>query len=122
MSFCMCLSLNTQNGYRVGEAWRLPRSPWGCKGLTTRYAFPDVLKGAVFTFSPQLPIYPVPEPEVVLVETPSELEKQISVARRAVTATYDDAHSRIQAVVPRWIGVEQAVERTSSLPFFAFLP
>ena len=58
----------------------------------------------------QLPIYPIPDQEVVLVETPSELEKQIGVARRAVTGTYLDAHARVQAVVSRWIGVEQAVE------------
>ncbi|OSD05101.1 hypothetical protein PYCCODRAFT_1475659 [Trametes coccinea BRFM310] len=58
----------------------------------------------------KLPIYPAPEPEIILVETPSELEKQIGVARRAVTATYEDAHARVQNVVSRWIGVEQAVE------------
>ncbi|KAH9948329.1 apolipo protein O-domain-containing protein, partial [Amylocystis lapponica] len=58
----------------------------------------------------QLPIYPAPEPEILLLETPSELEKQIRVARRAVTATYLDAHARVQHVVSRWIGVEQAVE------------
>ncbi|KAI0761316.1 apolipo protein O-domain-containing protein [Trametes elegans] len=64
----------------------------------------------------KLPIYPTPDPEIVLVETPSELEKQIGVARRTVTATYEDAHARVQAVVSRWIGVEQAVEnRVKSL-------
>ncbi|PIL23167.1 hypothetical protein GSI_14476 [Ganoderma sinense ZZ0214-1] len=64
----------------------------------------------------KLPIYPIPQPEVVLVETPSELEKQIAVARRAVTGTYLDALSRVQEVVSRWIGVEQAVEsRVKSL-------
>ncbi|KAI0754198.1 apolipo protein O-domain-containing protein [Daedaleopsis nitida] len=64
----------------------------------------------------KLPIYPAPEPEVVLADTPSELEKQIGVARRAVTGTYLDAHARVQAVVSRWIGVEQAVEsRVKSL-------
>ncbi|RPD54981.1 hypothetical protein L226DRAFT_509315 [Lentinus tigrinus ALCF2SS1-7] len=64
----------------------------------------------------KLPIYPIPEPEVVLVETPSELEKQIGVARRALTDTYLDAHARVQTVVSRWIGVEQAVEnRVKSL-------
>ncbi|KAI0659863.1 apolipo protein O-domain-containing protein [Cubamyces menziesii] len=64
----------------------------------------------------KLPIYPAPDPEVVLLETPSELEKQIGVARRAVTATYLDAHSRVQSVISRWIGVEQAVEsRVKSL-------
>ncbi|KAI0363667.1 hypothetical protein BV20DRAFT_1057841 [Pilatotrama ljubarskyi] len=64
----------------------------------------------------KLPIYPAPDPEVVLVETPSELEKRIGVARRAVTATYLDAHARVQSVISRWIGVEQAVEnRVKSL-------
>ncbi|EJF56807.1 hypothetical protein DICSQDRAFT_183610 [Dichomitus squalens LYAD-421 SS1] len=64
----------------------------------------------------KLPIYPTPEAEVILVETPSELEKQIAVARRAVTGTYLDARSRVQEVVSRWIGVEQAVEsRVKSL-------
>ncbi len=61
----------------------------------------------------QLPIYPTPEPELILVETPSELEKQIGVARRALTDTYLDAHARVQGVVSRWIGVEQAVESAS---------
>ncbi|OJT13708.1 MICOS subunit MIC26 [Trametes pubescens] len=64
----------------------------------------------------KLPIYPSPDSEVILVETPSELEKQIGVARRAVTTTYLDAHSRVQSVISRWIGVEQAVEsRVKSL-------
>ncbi|KAI8974850.1 apolipo protein O-domain-containing protein [Trametes punicea] len=64
----------------------------------------------------KLPIYPTPDPEIVLVETPSELEKKIGVARRAVIATYQDARDRVQSVVSRWIGVEQAVEnRVKSL-------
>ncbi|KAH9916977.1 apolipo protein O-domain-containing protein [Epithele typhae] len=58
----------------------------------------------------KLPIYPVPEPDVLLLETPSELEKHIGVARRTLTGTYEDAHGRVQALVSRWIGVEQAVE------------
>ncbi|EIW54815.1 uncharacterized protein TRAVEDRAFT_39308 [Trametes versicolor FP-101664 SS1] len=63
-----------------------------------------------------MPIYPSPDSDVVLVETPSELEKQIGVSRRAVTTTYLDAHSRVQSVISRWIGVEQAVEsRVKSL-------
>ncbi|KAI0641347.1 apolipo protein O-domain-containing protein [Trametes meyenii] len=63
-----------------------------------------------------LPIYPTPDPEVLLVETPSELERQIGVARQAATTTYLDAHARVQAVISRWIGVEQAVEsRVKSL-------
>lgn len=57
---------------------------------------------------------------MVLVETPSELEKQIGVARRAVTTTYLDAHSRVQSVISRWIGVEQAVESACRLHLHVF--
>ena len=60
----------------------------------------------------QLPIYPIPEQEIVLQEVPSELERQIGKVRRTVTTTYLDAHSRVQEVVSQWIGVEQSVERT----------
>ncbi|KAL4254768.1 MICOS complex subunit [Abortiporus biennis] len=66
---------------------------------------------AAFTIpQDKLPIYPQPDPEIVLQETPSELEKQIGKVRRRLTATYDDAHGRVQEVVSKWIGVEQAVE------------
>lgn len=47
----------------------------------------------------------------MLEEVPSDLERQIGVARRAVTATYLDTQARVQGVVSRWIGIEQAVER-----------
>ena len=50
----------------------------------------------------------------MLQETPSELERQIGVARRAVTDVYLKAHQEVQGVVSKWIGVEQAVERASS--------
>ena len=59
----------------------------------------------------QLSIYPEPDPEIVLQETPSELERQIGVARTAVTGVYLQAHQEVQGVVSKWIGVEQAVER-----------
>lgn len=59
-------------------------------------------------------IYPEPDPEIVLQETPSELERQIGVARRAVTDVYLKAHQEVQGVVSKWIGVERAVERTST--------
>ena len=49
----------------------------------------------------------------MLQETPSELENQIGVARRAVTGVYLKAHQEVQGVVSKWIGVEQAVERAS---------
>lgn len=47
---------------------------------------------------------------MLLVETPSELEKQIAKARRAVTATYIDARAQVQGVISRWISVEESVE------------
>ncbi|CCM06590.1 uncharacterized protein FIBRA_08868 [Fibroporia radiculosa] len=59
----------------------------------------------------KLPIYPAPNTDILLLDTPSELEKQIGVARRAVTATYDDARGQVQGVISRWINVEQAVEQ-----------
>ena len=47
----------------------------------------------------------------MLQETPTELERQIGVARRAVAGVYLKAHHEVQGVVSKWIGVEQAVER-----------
>ena len=49
----------------------------------------------------------------MLEEVPSELERQLGVARRTVTGVYSDAQARVQGVVSRWIGVEQAVESES---------
>ncbi|KAG5642283.1 hypothetical protein DXG03_003060 [Asterophora parasitica] len=69
--------------------------------------------GVVLHTSPQsekLSIYPSQTPDVLLVETPSPLEEQIGVARRRVTETYREAHSRVQGVISRWIGVEHAIE------------
>ncbi|KAI0076421.1 hypothetical protein K474DRAFT_1684801 [Panus rudis PR-1116 ss-1] len=64
----------------------------------------------------RLPIYPRPDPVILLQESPSELEIQIGAARRAVTRVYNDTYSRVQGVVSEWIGVEQAVEhRVKSL-------
>ncbi|EKM52910.1 uncharacterized protein PHACADRAFT_198966 [Phanerochaete carnosa HHB-10118-sp] len=59
----------------------------------------------------KLSIYPHVEPDIVLQEVPSELEHQIGKAREAVTQTYSDAHTKVQGVVSRWIGVEHAVEQ-----------
>ncbi|EPS93393.1 hypothetical protein FOMPIDRAFT_1026557 [Fomitopsis schrenkii] len=58
----------------------------------------------------KLPIYPAPAQDVLLVETPSELEQHIGTARRAVTATYLDARAQVQGVVSRWISIEESVE------------
>lgn len=51
-------------------------------------------------------------------QTHSALEEQIASARLAVTSTYNDARSRVQSVVDRWVGVEHAVESES---LYAFL-
>lgn len=61
----------------------------------------------------QLSIYPAPEPEIILLDTPSRLEKHIGVARRTVTDIYRDAHGRVQGVVSKWIDVENSVESAS---------
>ncbi|KAK7677221.1 hypothetical protein QCA50_019815 [Cerrena zonata] len=58
----------------------------------------------------KLPIYPTPNPPILLVDSPSSLEQQIGVARRTVVGTYDNAYSKVQDVVSNWIGVEKAVE------------
>ena len=59
----------------------------------------------------QLSIYPEPEREIVVVDSPSVLETQIGVARRAVTGVAHDFHARVHGVVSKWIGIEHAVER-----------
>jgi len=59
---------------------------------------------------------PGPDQEIVLEETPSELERQIGVARRAVADVYLKGHREVQGFVSKWIGAEQAVERASLLP------
>ncbi|KAG7086009.1 hypothetical protein E1B28_003532 [Marasmius oreades] len=58
----------------------------------------------------KLPIYPQPDPEIILQEIPSELERQIGIARRTLHTTYKETHSRVQGVVSKWIGVEHAIE------------
>ncbi|KZT21767.1 hypothetical protein NEOLEDRAFT_1120702 [Neolentinus lepideus HHB14362 ss-1] len=64
----------------------------------------------------KLPIYPQPEPQVVVLDEPSELERQIGSVRRMVTGAYKDTHAKVQSVISRWIGVEHAVEsRVKSL-------
>ena len=68
----------------------------------------------------QLSIYPEPEREIVVVDSPSVLETQIGVARRAVTGVARDVHARVHGAVSQWIGIEQAVERT--FIFFRSLP
>ncbi|TFY56832.1 hypothetical protein EVG20_g8772, partial [Dentipellis fragilis] len=64
----------------------------------------------------KLPIYPAPEQDIIVVETPTELERQIGHARRAATRVLNDTHAQVQGVIGKWIGIEQAVEsRVKSL-------
>ncbi|KAF8228109.1 hypothetical protein L208DRAFT_1404379 [Tricholoma matsutake] len=58
----------------------------------------------------KLSIYPTLTPDILLLDSPSPLEKQIGIARRKLTQTFHDAHSQVQGVVSRWIGVEHAIE------------
>jgi MICOS complex subunit MIC26 len=61
----------------------------------------------------QLSIYPEPEREIVVLDSPSVLETQIGVARRAVTGVAYDVHAQVHGVVSKWIDIEHAVERAS---------
>jgi organizing structure protein 2 len=65
----------------------------------------------------QLSIYPELEREIVVVDSPSVLETQIGVARKAVTGVARDVHRRVHGVISEWIGIEHAVERAC---FFHF--
>ena len=47
---------------------------------------------------------------MVLLDTPTELERRIGFARETVTASYRDAHAYLQGWISKWIGVEHAVE------------
>ncbi|EEB90332.1 hypothetical protein MPER_11472 [Moniliophthora perniciosa FA553] len=78
-------------------------------------AAPLLAAGVAATLSTPLdrekrPIYPQPDTEILVQEVPSELERQIGIARKSLTATYREAHGHVQGLVSRWIGVEQAVE------------
>ena len=67
------------------------------------------------SFIHQLSIYPSPTPDIVLVESPSELENRISVVRRKVCQTYSEAHAQVQGWISTWVGIEHAVECSSLL-------
>lgn len=78
----------------------------------------SAVAGIITEAPPQrkLAIYPEPEREIILVDTPSVLETQIGVARRAVTSVTRDVHAQVHGVVSKWIGIEHAVEhRVKSL-------
>ncbi|KAI0300542.1 apolipo protein O-domain-containing protein [Multifurca ochricompacta] len=71
-----------------------------------------IASGAVATLS----IYPEPEREIIVVDSPSVLETQIGVARKSVTATAQNVHAQVHGVISKWIGIEHAVEhRVKSL-------
>ncbi|KAF9528766.1 apolipo protein O-domain-containing protein [Crepidotus variabilis] len=69
-----------------------------------------VVGGGVSQQSDKLSIYPSATPDILLVDSPSELENQIGVARRQAQSVYSDAHAEVQSWVAKWIGVEHAVE------------
>ncbi|KAI0065008.1 hypothetical protein BV25DRAFT_1989730 [Artomyces pyxidatus] len=58
----------------------------------------------------KLSIYPAVDEDVVVVDSPSQLETQIGVARRAATGVFNNVHGQVQGVISKWIGLEQAVE------------
>ncbi|KAF8504502.1 apolipo protein O-domain-containing protein [Russula emetica] len=58
----------------------------------------------------QLSIYPEPEREIVVVDSPSVLETQIGVVRKTVTGVVRDVHKRVHGAVSEWIDIEHAVE------------
>ena len=55
-------------------------------------------------------IYSAPEPKLILIDTPSELERRIGDAREKLTSTYSDSYAYVQSWVDRWIAIEHAVE------------
>ncbi|CAK5280017.1 unnamed protein product [Mycena citricolor] len=58
----------------------------------------------------KLSIYPAAEEEILLLNTPSDLELKIGETRRAVAGTLREAHSSVQGLVSQWIGIEGQVE------------
>ncbi|KAG6853120.1 hypothetical protein C0991_006730 [Blastosporella zonata] len=66
--------------------------------------------GVVLHTPEKLSIYPTSTPDILLIETPSVLEREIGVVRRRVTEVVQGTHSQIQDVVSRWIGIEHAIE------------
>jgi len=60
--------------------------------------------------SNKLPIYPSPTTDILLVDSPSELEKRIAIVRRTASQTYAEAHAHIRGWVTSWVGVEHAIE------------
>ncbi|EJT97125.1 hypothetical protein DACRYDRAFT_18863 [Dacryopinax primogenitus] len=59
----------------------------------------------------KLPIYPCPTPELILLDTPSQLEASIGHTRRVLTGILLQGRNKVQEGVDGWIGVEKSVER-----------
>jgi len=60
--------------------------------------------------SKRLSIYPDPDPEIVLEEVHSDLERNIGIARAHVVMAYDTSRANVHGVVGKWINVEEKVE------------
>jgi hypothetical protein len=84
------------------------RPPWHKK----RYAL-SVLEVLGLTHA-QLSIYPSPESEILVVDTPSVLEQHIGAARRQSTAVFCETRAKVHGAVSQWIGFEHAVEGACS--------
>ncbi|KAG2092320.1 uncharacterized protein F5147DRAFT_840663 [Suillus discolor] len=63
-----------------------------------------------------LSIYPTPISELILLDTPSALEKRIGMVRREITGYYTGIHSKTQGIIDRWISVEEKVDSHKILP------
>uniref|UniRef100_A0A0W0EVB3 Uncharacterized protein n=1 Tax=Moniliophthora roreri TaxID=221103 RepID=A0A0W0EVB3_MONRR len=50
----------------------------------------------------KLPIYSQSDIEILVQQVFSELERQIGITRKSLTATYREAHGHVQDLVSRW--------------------
>ncbi|KAF8317895.1 hypothetical protein DL93DRAFT_2095465 [Clavulina sp. PMI_390] len=103
---------------RRGTAALLAGAGAGSVAYTTRrpIALDSEAPSSTPSSSKRLSIYPEPEPEVVLEEVHTELERTIGTARTHATMAYDNSRSQVHSLVDKWIGVEAKVEhRVKSL-------
>ncbi|CED82727.1 Apolipoprotein O [Phaffia rhodozyma] len=57
----------------------------------------------------KLPIYPQPQPEIILVDTFSPLQAHIAVGREATTSVIQNIRDESQKVVAKWVAIERRV-------------
>ncbi|KAH8112026.1 apolipo protein O-domain-containing protein [Phellopilus nigrolimitatus] len=76
-----------------------------------RRAYLGAATALAITPREKLSIYPENEGQLVLVDTPSELERRIGSVRESVAHTYADSYAYVQGWVSKWIAIEHAVER-----------